>query len=98
MAFRIIWTETAAEDLRGIVEFIAFDNSDAARRLADAMLARIENLSQFPMAGRIVPEKADPTIREVILSPYRIIYQVEQEHEAVHVTRIWHTARGIPEL
>lgn len=57
MAFRIIWTETAAEDLRGIVEFIAFDNPNAARKLAETILARIESISQLPLAGRMVPEK-----------------------------------------
>lgn len=74
MAFRIVWTETAAEDLRGIVEFIATGSPDAARRLAEAILAKIEHLQQFPRMGRAVPEKGDPNVREVILSPYRIIY------------------------
>jgi len=98
MAFRIIWTETAAQDLRGVTEFIALDNPDAARRLAEAILGKIETLSQLPMMGRIVPEKRNPTIREVILSPYRIVYQTEQKHEVIHVARIWHAARGVPEL
>ena len=98
MAFRVTWTETAARDLRGIVEFIAADNPNAARRLAEAILAKIEGLSQRPMLGRMVPERSDPAIREVILSPYRIIYRLEQQHEALRVTRIWHAARGIPEI
>lgn len=98
MAFRIIWTETAAHDLKGIAEFIALDNPDAARRLAGAILRKIEALSSLPMMGRIVPEKGDPTIREVILSPYRIVCQTEHNDEVIHVARIWHAARGSPEL
>jgi len=98
MAFHLIWTRTAVEDLRGMAGFIAADNPDAARRLAEAILAKIERLPQYPTMGRIVPEKEDSTIRELILSPYRIIYQVDQEHNAIYVTRIWHAARGVPEI
>lgn len=94
----MIWTQTAAEDLRGIAEFIAAENPDAARRLAQAVLAKIESLSRLPNIGRIVPEKEDPTVREVILSPYRIIYQLDQDHKAIHVARVWHAARGVPEI
>ena len=98
MAFRISWTETAAHDLRGIVEFINLANPDAAQRLAELILSKIENLTKLPKLGRVVPEKNDSNIRELVLSPYRIIYHVEQEHKILHITRIWHSARGIPEL
>jgi toxin ParE1/3/4 len=98
MALRLIWTQTAADDLRRIAEFIAAENPDAARRLAQAILAKIESLPEFPKMGRTVPEKEDPTVREVILNPYRIIYQLDQDHDRIHVTRIWHAARGIPKI
>ena len=98
MALRVVWTETATEDLRGIVEFIAADSPDAARRLAEAILAKIEHLQQFPRMGRTVPEKGDPAIREVILSPYRIIYHLRQGRGVLHVARIWHAARGTPDV
>jgi addiction module RelE/StbE family toxin len=98
MAFRIIWTETAAQDFKGISEFIAIDNPDAARRLAKVIISKIENLSDLPLVGRMVPEKGDPDIREVVLSPYRIVYRVEQKQGVLFIARIWHSARGIPDL
>ena len=98
MAFRIVWTETASLDLRGIVEFIAQDNPEAARFLAATVLDKIETASSFPDLGRVVPEKADTDIREVLLAPYRIIYQLDRPRERLHVTRIWHAARGIAEI
>lgn len=98
MAYRIIWTETASEDLRGIVEFIAFDNPEAARRLAASIILQIEKTSTFPQSGRMVPEKHNPTIRESIYSPYRIIYHIEETAQTLYVTRIWHSARGMPDL
>ena len=98
MARRIVWSDTAVADLRQIVRYIALDDPAAATRLAERILQRIENAAEFPLSHRAVPEKADESIREAILRPYRVIYEVDEPHEAIHVLRIWHAARGIPEL
>ena len=96
MAHRIIWTETAANDLRAIVRYISLDNPEAARRIAQKVLARIDAAAALPHAGRMVPEREDPTVREVLLNPYRIIYSLDDSREAIYVARIWHAARGTP--
>ncbi len=57
MAFQIIWSQTAAEDLREIVKFIASDDAVAAASLADRILNRIEQATEFPFSNRAVPEK-----------------------------------------
>ena len=98
MAFQIIWSETASEDLKEIVQFIAMDNSSAAARLAEKILSHIETASNLPFSNRAVPEKEDELIRESILKPYRIIYQVDNDRDAIHVLRIWHAACGMPEV
>lgn len=98
MAFQIIWSQTAVEDLREIVRYIALDDPDAAASLADCIVSRIESASELPFSHRAVPEKADPSIREVILRPYRIIYWVDDRRGAIHILRVWHAARGVPNL
>lgn len=98
MAFQIIWTQTAAEDLKEIVQYIAIHNSDAATKLAEHIINRIESASILPFSNRSVPEKSEDSIRESILKPYRIIYQTDTNREVLHVLRIWHAARGIPEI
>jgi addiction module RelE/StbE family toxin len=98
MALRIIWSQTAVEDIKGIVEYIALDAPDAAADLADRILAQIETAAELPFSNRAVPEKADGSIREAILKPYRIIYYVDDRRKVIHVLRIWHAARGIPDL
>jgi toxin ParE1/3/4 len=98
MAFRIIWSQLAAEDLKEIVRFIAQDSQPAALKLANHIFSAIEQTSDIPKANRIVPEKEDESIREVILSPYRIIYSVDLRRKAIYVLRIWHAARGNPEI
>ena len=98
MAWRIIWTETANLDLKEIVLFIAKDNRDAAVKLARKVFEHIEKAAQMPQSNRIVPEKDDKTIREAILKPYRIIYHIDENREAITVLRIWHGFRGTPPL
>ena len=98
MAFKIVWTEQALEDLQSIVLFIAQDNHTVAESFGLRLMSKVDNLAQFPEIGRVVPEKSDETIREVVLRPYRIIYQVLFEKQMIAVIRVWHGARGEPEI
>ena len=98
MAFRIIWSQSAAEDLREIVRFIAQDNPDAATKLAGRIFQHLERASEMPQSNRMVPEKDDTSIREAILRPYRIIYRIDDSRSAIHILRIWHAFRGVPEI
>jgi len=98
MAFKIIWSQTAVEDLKGIVQYIALDDPDAAAKLADRIMQRIEAASKLPFSNRAVPERDEESIREAILKPYRLIYQVDADRCVIHILRIWHAARGIPDI
>lgn len=98
MAFKIVWTLQAQEDLGDIVRFVAKDNPTAAELLGYSLISRVDSLEQFPMMGRVVPEIGNQTVREIVLRPYRIIYRVSEPHEVVAVIRIWHGARGEPIL
>jgi toxin ParE1/3/4 len=98
MAFTIKWSETAFKDLREIVHYIALDNPEAAAKLASRIISHIELASEHPYSNRIVPEKNDEAIREVILKPYRVIYSIDNSSKTIHVLRVWHSYRGIPYL
>jgi addiction module RelE/StbE family toxin len=79
----IKWTEPALERLREIADYIARDNADAANRLVGRIFEAVELLKQFPEFGRRVPEMTGSGYREVIVSPCRIIYRIENEIIAV---------------
>lgn len=98
MAVRVVWTEIASEDLREIVRYIALDDPNAAVNLAQRVFARIEATAEFPRSNRIVPEKDDASVREAILTPYRVVYSIDPTGTAIRVLRIWHASRGIPEI
>ena len=66
MAFQIIWSEQARDDLQAIVLFIARDNPTVAESFGYQLISKVDVLAQFPQLGRVVPEKNDETIREII--------------------------------
>jgi plasmid stabilization system protein ParE len=98
MAYQIIWSFQARDDLREIVTFIAADNPAVAESFGFRLMSKVDVLANFPLIGRAVPEEHDENIRELILRPYRIIYQVLPAQQVVAIARIWHGARGEPEV
>ena len=98
MAFKIVWTLQARDDLGDIVRFIATDNPTTAEILGYSLISRVDSLEQFPLLGRMVPEVGDQTVREIVFRPYRIIYRVGEEQQLLTILRIWHGARGEPVL
>ncbi|MEY4570707.1 MAG: hypothetical protein RLZZ398_2146 [Verrucomicrobiota bacterium] len=98
MAFQIVWSEIALADLRDLIRYIARDNRQVARRFGDLMVFKVESLQTFPRIGRIVPEYREENLRELIVAPYRIVFQIDDEAMKLSILRIWHGARGDLEL
>jgi len=87
------WTPQAADDLEALTEFIAKDSSHYASLFAINVFKAVERLVRFPESGRIVPEKNDPKVREVILGNYRIVYRLRPT--TVELLTIHHAARPL---
>jgi len=90
------WTDQAIEDLDAICQFIARDAPRAADALAERVKRSIERLSEFPSSGRVVPERGQSDIREVIVQHYRVIYRVKSE--LVEILTVFHGSRRFPDL
>lgn len=98
MDYQIVWTESAQEDLKQLVIYIAADDPIAAERFGLGLVDHVGQLSQQPWSGRKVPETNIEALRELIYSPYRVIYEIMNEEKIVYVIRVWHAARGEPPL
>lgn len=73
---RVRWTDAAIGHLLAIYEHIFKDSPMYASRVIDRLLSRSEQIADYPLSGRVVPEHQSQELREVIESPYRIIYLV----------------------
>src|SRR4051812_32641936 len=90
------WAGPALQDLREARAYIAADSPAAARRLADRIRQAVLLLRDQPRSGRVVPELAARGFREVIVAPYRIVYEVQAK--AVVILRVWHGRRDLAAL
>jgi hypothetical protein len=46
-----------------------------ARRFGQRVVLATQRLKEFPESGRMIPEADDPTLREIIVQGYRIMYR-----------------------
>jgi toxin ParE1/3/4 len=91
MAYRVRWSPRAADDLESIAQYISLDSPAYAKAVVKTILEITRKFSQFPLAGRMVPELNDENIREWFAYSYRIIYRIDQN--AVTVAAIVHGRR-----
>jgi plasmid stabilization system protein ParE len=56
MAYQLIWSPAARDDLHNIIVFIACDNPERAMSFGYELISDTDRLQQFPELGRIVPE------------------------------------------
>lgn len=85
----ITYTAEAIADLIRLREFIEEKNPQAARRVAQTIQQKIQQLKTFPLIGVGVEEAPDPeVIRDLIMGNYVVRYLVH--HNEVYILRIWH--------
>ncbi|MTI88868.1 MAG: type II toxin-antitoxin system RelE/ParE family toxin [Balneolaceae bacterium] len=77
---KIIWSPTARNKTKEILEYISEDNPDAALALIDLIEEKVENLSQNPASGKVFPPTNNDKIREIVVHEnYGVIYEVNPD-------------------
>ena len=90
---KVHWTDTAEGHLDAIYAYIALDSPEYAKRVIDRLTRRSEQIADFPLSGRRVPEYDADQIREVIEGPYRIIYHIKTDQ--IDVVAVIHGAMDV---
>jgi addiction module RelE/StbE family toxin len=96
---KIIWTETAFNDLTGIIRFIERDGKEIAKNIYLRIKKKVSSLDKMPLQGRIVPELEEHGLkiyREIIENPWRIIYKTEGQ--TVYILAVIDGRRDIDEI
>jgi addiction module RelE/StbE family toxin len=85
---KTITSNRARQDLIDVGEYVAKDNPSAARAVLARIRERVAKAVNSPLTGRVVPEFANPEIREFIVGNYRIVYRVGKatKHRIVVLT------------
>ena len=75
---QVVWAEHARQALDEALTYIAERSPQNARRLAERVLERADSLDTFSERGRMVPELEDPILRELLIDPFRLMYEVHE--------------------
>lgn len=97
--YRVLWTQSAQQDLARIIGFIAKDSEANSKKLYKTVVHKAEKLWQLSLQGTIVPELMDFGVefyRELIISPWRLVYKVETER--VLVLAIFDGRRNVEDI
>jgi toxin ParE1/3/4 len=80
---KIVWTDSALDDLDEIAEYIALDKISAAKKLVQNVFSKVDLLADQPELGRTPPELTGRNYRELIVGPCRIFYRVLSKEVAI---------------
>ena len=88
---RVRFTPTGRAQFLAALAYIRRENPPAAIRFRQRAEQALRRLEQFPESGRVVPECPDLPYREVIVTPYRFFYRIEEA--TVWMVAVWHGAQ-----
>ncbi len=91
---KIFISNSAMSDFEDIKEFYEEEGvPHAGKQFVSSIIDHIQTLRDNPDIGRMVPEFGEAKIRELIHSPFRIVYLREQR--SIHVIRVWRSERKL---
>lgn len=88
----ITFAESAILDLQDIQSWYREQLvPEVGERLITELFNQVERLADFPESGRIVPEFNISNLREIVHTPFRIVYRMEASR--LRVVRVWRSER-----
>ena len=89
---KIFVANSAYSDFESIKEYYEEEGvPHIGQQFIEAIVAHVETLVDNPDIGRVVPEFGEERIRELIHSPFRVVYL--RELDSIHVIRVWRSER-----
>ena len=89
---KIFVSNSAYSDLESIKEYYEEEGvPHIGKQYISAIIEHVQTLLDNPDIGRVVPEFGEERIRELIHSPFRVVYLREQY--SIHVIRVWRSER-----
>ncbi len=96
MDFKVLYTEPALADLEALMRGSWERYPATSERFADSLLNHIDLLKDFPYVG--APVRGYAGVRQLVHSPLRVYYRLDEEKRVVEILNIRHGARWYPGL
>ena len=92
---RIVWSPQSLRDIEAIRAYIAEDSPRYADLTVRRIVAAVERLETFPESGRMVPERNQHELREVVVRRFRVVYRLGSE--TVEIATVFRGAQDFPD-
>ncbi|AFZ53870.1 type II toxin-antitoxin system RelE/ParE family toxin [Cyanobacterium aponinum UTEX 3222] len=79
MAYRVVWSPKAVEDVEAIAAYIARDSPSYAAAVVQKVIEITDELTQDATKGRLIPEIEESKVMEQFAYSYRLLYRIEGE-------------------
>lgn len=80
---RVVWTESARRALDDVITYIEQASPEGAVRVLIRALEAAASLSTLAERGRVVEEVGEPTLRELFVYDYRMVYRVHDDRVVI---------------
>jgi len=97
MAFKIVWSELACRICATLSNSLRGQSSGWRRRSVFLLISKWIRFHAFLAWGECSGNRRR-RLSEIVFRSYRIIYHLEDAQHAIAIIRIWHGARGEPEI
>ncbi len=98
MDYTVVWSEEVLDDIDALADYIARDSVFYAQQVVDAILGLGDSLATQPARGRVVPELNDAAIRELFVYSYRMLYEIREDEQEIHLLAVLHGKRLLSSL
>ena len=88
---KLVWADSALDDLDCTAEYISRDSAAYAASFVRRVISAVESVHRMPESGGIVPEFDRQNLREVLVDTYRVVYSLSVSE--VRIVAIIHGAR-----
>lgn len=82
--------------MSSIYNYLSQNSPQYAQRFVERLIRRSEQIANFPLSGRIVPEFETKQIREIIEGSYRIIYYLKSDK--IDILAVLHGSQNIESI
>ena len=84
---KIIWAPRVVEKISELADFITEDSPPRAKKWLESIFESVEQLSDFPEIGRILPNQNDHNLRQLIIENHHVIYRINKKQIRILVIR-----------
>jgi toxin ParE1/3/4 len=96
MERKVSWTLPAVTNVENIRDYISLDSERYAFAFVKEIFDISQSLSILSERGRIVPELSEPSIRELFVKRYRLVYEVFTDK--VEIVAVIHMSRDFSKV